>query len=147
MIKYLVISLILLAATLAATESNYFHPNLQLGSMLNPNKLSIGHSISFSSGISSNRTSSYESKYTNHLNYKFSEKLNLKIDLSVVNFGMTSFKKDFSIEANSNNTTHIVPEFRLDFSPTENSKITIEFKQGYSNSLYPISYYPSYWDK
>lgn len=125
--------------SLFGNGADYFRPNLSLIPSINPNKLSIGHSLSFSSGISSNYSSMYESKYTNHISYEFSPKLSIQIDLSIVNYGFTNFNSDFSIESNGSNDTKLVPEFRLDWKPTENSSVTIEFKRynGYSH--------PNYW--
>lgn len=137
--RNLVILYLILGMSLFANSSDYFHPNLSLIPSINPNKLSIGHTLSFTSGISSNYASMYESKYTNHISYEFSPKLSIQIDLSVVNYGFTNFNSDFSIESNGSNDTKIFPEFQLNWKPTENSSVTIEFKRYNSYS------YPSYW--
>jgi len=136
--KILVVLCVLSALSLMANEADYFRPNFNLMPTINPNKLTIGHTLSFSSGISSNYTSNYESKYTNHISYEFSPKLSIQVDLSIVNYGMTNFNKDFSIESNGNNDTKLIPEFRMDWKPTENSSVTIEFKRynGYNSPRY-----------
>jgi hypothetical protein len=85
--------------------------------------------MTFSSSFSSNNHSIYESVYTNHLNYNFSPKLNLKIDLNFINYGSATYKSGIEFEGNNDNTSRVLPNFQLNYSPTENMKFVIEFRQ------------------
>lgn len=116
--------------------SNAFKPTMLMPSFLNSNNLSINHSVSFFSGISSNKQSYYQSVYTNHLKYQFNSKLNLNVDLNFVNFGTATYKSGIEFEGNNDNTSKILPDFQLNYRPSENMNIIIEYKQyGSNNSL------------
>jgi len=106
-----------------------FTPELLMPSMINMNKLTINHSMTFSSSFSSSNHSIYESVYTNHLNYNFSPKFNLKIDLNFINYGSATYKSGIEFEGNNDNTSRVLPNFQLNYSPTENMKFVIEFRQ------------------
>ena len=108
---------------------NAFTPSLLTPSFLNTNNITINHSVSFMSGISSNKQSYYQSVYTNHLNYQFNPKLNLKLDLNFVNYGTATYKSGIEFVGNNDNTSKILPNFQLNYSPSENTSFTIEFKQ------------------
>lgn len=128
--KIMLIALLILAFSLNADIINSaFTPELLTPSMINMNNLTINHSISFSSSISSNSQSAYESIYTNHLNYKFSSKLNLKVDLNFINYGSATYQGGMEFDGNNDNTSRILPNFQLNYNPSENVKFIIEFKQ------------------
>ncbi len=126
LIFILVASIVILNAEII---NSAFTPELFMPSMINMNNLTINHSISFSSSISSNNQSAYESVYTNHLNYKFSPKFNLKVDLNFVNFGSATHQSGIEFEGNNDNTSKILPNFQLNYNPSENVRFIIEFKQ------------------
>ena len=126
----MLIALLILAFSLNAEIINSaFTPELLTPSMINMNNLTINHSMSFSSSISSNSQSAYESIYTNHLNYKFSSKLNLKVDLNFINYGSATYQGGIEFDGNNDNTSRILPNFQLNYNPSENVKFIIEFKQ------------------
>ena len=128
--RIMLIALLILAFNLNAEIINSaFTPELLTPSMINMNNLTINHSISFSSSISSNSQSAYESVYTNHLNYKFSSKLNLKVDLNFINYGSATYQGGIEFDGNNNNTSRILPNFQLNYNPSENVKFIIEFRQ------------------
>ena len=128
--KIMLIALLILAFSLNAEIINSaFTPELLTPSMINMNNLTINHSILFSSSISSNSQSAYESIYTNHLNYKFSSKLNLKVDLNFINYGSATYQGGIEFDGNNDNTSRILPNFQLNYNPSENVKFIIEFKQ------------------
>jgi hypothetical protein len=128
--KIILIALLILAFSLnAEIINNAFTPELLMPSMINMNNLTINHSMSFSSSISSNNQSAYESVYTNHLNYKFSPKFNLKVDLNFINFGSATHQGGIEFEGNNDNTSKILPNFQLNYNPSENVRFIIEFKQ------------------
>jgi len=113
----------------AEIVNSAFSPELLMPSMINMNNLSINHSMSFNSSISSNSQSAYESVYTNHLNYKFSSKLDLKVDLNFVNFGSATHQGGIEFDGNNDNTSKVLPNFQLNYNPSENVKFIIEFRQ------------------
>jgi hypothetical protein len=104
-------------------------------SLLNPYKLKMSHSMGFTAGTASNGLGFYESRYTNHLQYEFSPKLNLALDLNFVNYGSTTMSKGFSFEGNDDNKTKILPEFSLNYKPTESISIQLEYRN--MGSRYP----------
>jgi|WetSurMetagenome_2_1015567.scaffolds.fasta_scaffold981567_1 hypothetical protein len=124
-------ALVLLLALPLAAQLNLPKPDLNpfhsSGSgLLGINHLSMSHSIGFSAGVSSNGKGYYLSRYTNHLRYEFNPKLNLELDLNVVNFGTASS----SFKINSDNKSKILPEFKLTYKPSENVSLQLEFRQG-----------------
>ncbi len=128
--RIMLIMILIIAFSLnAEIINNAFTPELLMPSMINMNNLSINHSMSFSSSISSNSQSAYESVYTNHLNYKFSSKLDLKVDLNFVNFGSATHQGGIEFDGNNDNTSKILPNFQLNYNPSENVKFIIEFRQ------------------
>ncbi|OPX26599.1 MAG: hypothetical protein B1H06_05445 [Candidatus Cloacimonas sp. 4484_143] len=134
----LIMILILTFALNAEMINNVFKPNLLMPSFLDANKISVNHSISFSSGISSNKQSFYQSVYTNHLSYNFNSKLKLDLDLNFVNFGTATYKSGIEFDGNEDNATKVLPNMQLNWKPSENTSITIEFKQ--YNSPFDFSY-------
>ncbi len=116
--------------------SNAFKPTMLMPSFLNSNNLSINHSVSFFSGISSNKQSYYQSVYTNHLKYQLNSKLDLNIDLNFVNFGTATYKSGIEFEGNNDNTSKILPDFQLNYRPSKNMSIIIEYKQYGSNNYF-----------
>ena len=126
MITILIISMVILNAEII---SNAFTSDLLMPSMINMNNLTMNHSMSFSSSISSNSQSAYESVYTNHLSYKINSKLDLKLDLNFVNFGSATHQSGIEFDGNNDNTSKILPNFQLNYNPSENVKFVIEFRQ------------------
>ena len=128
--RIILVTLLILAFSLNAEVINSaFTPELLMPSMLNINNLTINHSMSFSSSISSNSLSAYESVYTNHINYMFSPKLNLKVDLNFINFGSATYQGGIEFDGNNDNTSRVLPNFQLNYKPSEKMNFTIEFRQ------------------
>jgi hypothetical protein len=128
--KIMILILLTVVFSLSAQViDSAFTPELLMPSMINMNKLTINHSMTFSSSFSSSNHSIYESVYTNHLNYNFSPKFNLKIDLNFINYGSATYKSGIEFEGNNDNTSRVLPNFQLNYSPTENMKFVIEFRQ------------------
>lgn len=128
--RIILVTLLILAFSLNAEVINSaFTPELLMPSVLNINNLTINHSMSFSSSISSNSLSAYESVYTNHINYMFSPKLNLKVDLNFINFGSATYQGGIEFDGNNDNTSRILPNFQLNYKPSEKMNFTIEFRQ------------------
>jgi len=135
---FILLSAILLVLPLVA-QVNLINPALFLGdmdnnSLLNPARLNMGHSMGFMAGTSSAGYGYYLSRYTNHLSYAFSQKLKMELDLNVINYGSTAS----SFKINDDNSTRIVPDFRLSYKPSDNMHFQIEFHQG--------NYFPNYYN-
>ncbi|MDD4223090.1 MAG: hypothetical protein PHD87_00690 [Candidatus Cloacimonetes bacterium] len=94
--------------------------------LLSLDRLSMSHSMGFEAGTSSAGGGFYLSRYTNRIRYAFNPKLDLELDLSLVNFGSTSSKLEF----NSDNSTKVIPEFRLNYRPSDSVNLSVEFRQG-----------------
>ncbi|MDP8268529.1 MAG: hypothetical protein P9L97_07370 [Candidatus Tenebribacter davisii] len=128
--KIIVILILTLSFCLnAQIINNAFTPELIMPSMINMNKLNMNHSMSFSSAISSNNQSFYESVYTNHISYEFNPKFNLKLDLNFINFGSATYQSGIEFEGNNDNTTKVLPNFQLNYKPSENINLIFEFRQ------------------
>jgi hypothetical protein len=106
------------------------NPNLSGNSLLNMNKMDMGHTLSFMAGGSSNSQGFYQSTYTNHIFYTVNEKLRFNIDLNFVNYGTATFSKDFDIEGNNDNKSNVVPAFNMQYKPSENTTIEFHFQYG-----------------
>ena len=105
-----------------------FNPNFQLGGFLHPDKVKMNHSMSFSSGMASNGLGFYESAYTNHLRFDLRDNLKFNVDLSYVNFGTMTHENNMNFNSNKDNQGVIVPAFSLEFKPSTNTTIWIEYK-------------------
>ena len=96
-------------------------------------RLSMNHSMGFEAGMSSAGGGYYLSRYTNHIRYNLNPKLDLELDLSLINYGSANSKLEFG----SDNTTRVIPEFKLNYRPSESVNLSLEFRQGspwYSSS-------------
>ena len=104
-----------------------FNPNFQLGGFLNPDKVKMNHTMSFSSGMASNGLGYYESAYTNHLMFDLRDNLKFNVDLSYVNFGTMTHDSNLNFNSNNDNQGVIVPAFSLEYKPTENTTFYFEY--------------------
>lgn len=122
---------ILVIAPISAQMANkpFLNPSLDGVSLLKPNNLEMNHTLSFMSSFTSEGDGFYQSVYTNHLMYRFNPKLDLRVDINFVNYGTANFDRSFSVNANDDNTSAVMPEFSLNYRPTDNSKISIQFRQ------------------
>jgi hypothetical protein len=131
--KLLVVLVLLISLQILFSQDGIFtrptvNQDIDSNALLNPYKLKMSHSMGFMAGTSSNGLGFYESRYTNHINYEFSPKLSLALDLNFVNFGTTNTSKSFSFEANDDNKSKILPEFSLTYKPSESVTINLEYK-------------------
>lgn len=115
-----------LAAQIDLPKPNFSVMPKSARSLLDPSRLSMSHSVGFEAG-SSSLGGYYMSHYTNHLKYSFNPKLDLKLDLSLVNFGTSSP----SFKLNDDNNSRIIPGFTLDYHPSESLIIQVRYQQGY----------------
>ncbi len=126
----LIYSNMLFAQDLALPQnapSSFFFP-----STLPLNNLKMSQSISFSTTYNSGTKSAYYlSNFCNSFKLPLSDKLKLALDLNFVNFG----KFGSSSPMISNENTKILPNFSLDYAPTENMRFRIEYQS------YPTYYH------
>ena len=94
--------------------------------LISLDRLSMNHSMGFEAGMSSAGSGYYLSRYTNHIRYNLNPKLDLELDLSLVNYGSANSKLGFG----SDNTTRVIPEFKLNYRPSESVNLSLEFRQG-----------------
>ncbi|MGB4309771.1 MAG: hypothetical protein WBI94_05790 [Candidatus Cloacimonadaceae bacterium] len=145
----IVCALILLSLPLMAQidlpKPNFSMMNAPRSPLFDVSKLKMSHSVGFEAGASS-MGGFYLSRYTNHLKYSFNPKLDLKLDLSVINYGSSNAK----FKLNDDNRSQFVPGFTLDYHPSDSFNIKVEYRQGMplgSGSWYHQDPYRSWWDK
>lgn len=138
-IALLVLILIFIQILSAEFSPRIYNPTLNTPSLFNLNNIKMSHTISFSAGVNSDNFSYYQSVYTNHIFYRINSKLDLNLDLSFVNFGTATFDRGFQIEGNNDNSSRIIPEFSLNYRPSRNFNIVVEYRNlgsGYFNPYY-----------
>jgi hypothetical protein len=105
-------------------------PDLNPFSLNSPilKNIKMSHSMGFEAGSSSGGNGYYLSRYTNHINYQFSPKLELDLDLNFVNFGTMNTTQSFAL--NDDNNNKILPEFSLRYKPSDSMSFEIKMSQG-----------------
>ena len=134
--------LVLLAAYPLLAQIDFPKPNLNPfkgSSLLKSNKLSMSHSMGFEAGTASGGNGYYLSRYTNHIAYSFNSKLKLDLDLNFINFGSASTARGISF--NQDNSSRILPEFSLNYKPSDSVSFELHYRQAPS-SLYQYSNRP-----
>jgi len=117
---------------------------IRLGSLINPEKVKMNQSMSFSSGASSTGNGFYQSAYTNQLQFDLRDNLKLNVDMSFVNLGTMTHQNDLKFSGNDDNRNVLIPGVSMQYKPTDNTTIYIEYKQstgygspfGMGDSLY-----------
>ena len=144
----IICALILLSLPLMAQidlpKPNFSLMNASRTPLFDISKLKMSHSVGFEAGASS-MGGYYLSRYTNHLKYSFNPKLDLKMDLSVINYGSSNAK----FKLNDDNRSQLVPGFILDYHPSDSFKIKLEYRQGMplgSGSRNNLDLHRSWWD-
>jgi len=134
--KVLILTVILLCVSLTlCAEYNFYQPTFNMGSginvggLLNPDKVKMNHSMSFASGMASNGYGMYQSAYTNHMQFNLRENLKLNMDLSLVNYGSMTHQNNLNFSSNDDNKNAVVPAFSLQYKPTDNTTFYIEYRQ------------------
>ncbi len=129
--------------------SSGFNPHFKLPSLgseysyslFNPNNLTINHSMGFTSGMYGDQ-SYYQSRYTTHLDYALAKNLDFKLDLNFINDGTATMNGGFDIEGNNDNDSQILPNMSLEYRPSKNTVIRLDFTS--YNENYPYGRY-GYW--
>lgn len=79
--------------------------------------LKTSQSFSISTFFNSeSKKSNYLTNFCNSFHFKLSPKLNVKLELNVVNYGNLNTIDKYSLKGN----TKILPNFQLDYSPNQN---------------------------
>ncbi len=114
-------------------------PSQNILGFFNPNNFSMKHSISLSYATAGGNAISL-GVYTNSMMYKFSDKLNIQVDASLVNSPYSSFGKEFSNQING----IYLSKAEVNYQPSDNFKMSIRFSQYPGNYLSPRGYYSGY---
>jgi len=137
---FILFVLVITQLLFCSVNGYYQNPNLCFPGLINPDKIQINHSLSFFSGFSSSGTGYYSNIYTNHILFNLRNNLDLKLNLHFINDGSMNFDQDYDINWNNDNASHIIPEFQLEWRPTDNTTLRIEFEQKrfspWSNSFF-----------
>jgi len=107
-------------------------PSLVLG-FINPNNFSMKHSVNLSYSAFGNQGIAL-GVYTNTMMYKFTDKLNISADVSLVNSPYNSFGKDFANQLNG----IYLSRAELNYQPWENFSVNVQYRSN------PLGYYSPY---
>lgn len=106
-------------------------------SFFDPSKFSMDHSFSMSySSFGSNGIAL--GVYTNTMGYQFADNLRLEVDASFVNSPYSSFGDDLTNQING----IYLSRAELNFKPSENTNIIIQYRQIPAGFGYNYGYYP-----
>ncbi|MGE5363978.1 MAG: hypothetical protein ACM3SM_07600 [Bacteroidota bacterium] len=112
-------------------------PSMVLG-FFNPNNFSMHHSYSLSYSAFGNNSLAM-GVYTNSMAYKFSDKLNVQLDASLVHSPYNTLGNDFTNQING----VYISKAALNYQPWENFKINIQYRNSPYNYYSPYSGYYS----
>ncbi|OQY39026.1 MAG: hypothetical protein B6226_02715 [Candidatus Cloacimonetes bacterium 4572_65] len=115
--------------------TNGWKNNTSNFSLLNPNNYDMNHSFSFATSYASGE-SLYQSTYTNHIAYRVNSKLDINLDLHFTNYGSASVSKGMDIESNDDNTNNIVPDFSVEYRPSENTSFQFVYRGATANPYF-----------
>jgi hypothetical protein len=144
---FLIMFVLILSAELSSVGPGLgWNPGFQLGGLLNPDRISMNHTMSFVSGISSTGDGFYQSSYTNHIRMQLRENLRFNVDLTVMNLGTMSHDNNFNISANDDNRNVILPAVSLEFRPRDNVIINFEYRRVQGNYFQQRHHNRHFWD-
>jgi len=141
------IVLFVLIGSFAYAQMNLPKPDLNPfrvpeNTLFNPNNLRMTHSMGFEASSSSSGDAFYLSRYTNHINYSFSPKLDMQLDLSFVNYGSADTGGGFKF--NEDNKNRIIPSFSMSYRPTDTMRIDFHYRQ---QEPLPQSHYRQWYER
>jgi hypothetical protein len=113
--------------------------NNSFGSILgfiNPDNFSMHHSFGLSYSAFGGVGGMALGIYTNSMAYKFSDRLNLETDISIVNSPYNSFGQDFSKQINGVYLSRV----QMTYKPTDNMNIILQYRQIPGGFYSPYSY-------
>jgi hypothetical protein len=100
------------------------NPITSIFSFINPDNFSMHHTIDFSFSSFGSLGNMSLGVYTNSMEYKFSDRLNIQTDISVVNSPFNSFGSDFSKQINGIYLSKAAVNFKI----SDNMKIFVEYR-------------------
>jgi hypothetical protein len=109
-------------------------PSMILG-FINPNNFQMNHTYNLSYSMFGNQGLAL-GVYTNSMFYKFSDKLNIEVDASLVHSPYNTFGKDFTSQING----IYLSKAALNYKPWENFQINVQYNS------YPMGSYYSPFD-
>ena len=111
-------------------------PSMILG-FINPDNFRMNHTYNLSYSMFGNQGLAL-GVYTNSMFYKFSDKLNIEVDASLVNSPYNTFGKDFTSQING----IYLSKAALNYKPWDNFQINVQYNS------YPSGYYSpfNYWN-
>jgi hypothetical protein len=103
--------------------------------LFNPDNFNMHHSFDLSYSSFGGSNGMALGVYTNSMMYKFSDRLDLQTDISLVNSPYNSFGKDFSKQING----IYLSRAQINFKASDNMNIMIEYNHN------PFGYYSPYY--
>ncbi len=119
------------------------NPSSSFLGFINPNNFSMKHSIGLSYATFGNNAVSM-GVYTNSMMFKFSDKLNIQVDASLVNSPYSTFGTEFSKQINGIYLTRA----QINYQPSEDVRFMVKFSQSPYNSYNPYGFnrFSSFYD-
>lgn len=121
---------------------------------INPDNFSMHHTFDLSFSSFGSLGSMTLGVYTNSMEYKFSDKLNIQTDISIINSPYSTFGKDFSKQING----IYLNRAALNYKISDNMKVFVEYRSfpggyyspfgygGYSSSFFRNGYFNNWGD-
>ena len=107
------------SATVSHTQSN------TVGSWMNMLNMTMSHSYSMTFSNFGGQMQNLNA-YTNHMFFDVSDRIDAQLDVSVLH---APFGNSFMSPDNSLGTQIIIDQARIDFRPSENTRISVQFSQ------------------
>lgn len=115
-------------------------PSSLFAGFINPQNFSMKHQFSMSySAFGGNGVAL--GVYTNTIGYKFTEKLNVEVDASLVNSPYSTFGQGFSDQING----IYLSRAELNYQPYENFFIQVQYRNTPAGYFSPYDRYRSFW--
>lgn len=119
------------SATVTHTQSN------SVGSWMNLLNMTMSHSYSMSFSNFGGQMQNMNA-YTNHMFFDISDRIDAQLDVSVLH---APFGNSFMSTDNSLGAQIIIDQARIDFRPSENTRISVQFSQRpYYSSFGPYGF-------
>jgi len=115
-------------------KNNSFNTFGSFLGFINPDNFSMHHTFDLSYSTLGGSNGMALGVYTNSMAYKFSDKLDIQTDISIVNSPYNTFGKDFSKQING----VYLSRAQLSYKPTDNMRIIVEYRN------VPGGYYSPY---
>jgi hypothetical protein len=114
-------------------DNNIFQPDVKesitsptsnlIFGFIDPNNFYMNHSVSISYGSFGNNSLALDT-YTNSMMYKFSDKLNIQVDASIVQSPYSSLGKNFQNQING----LYLSRAQIEYKPWDNFYISLQYR-------------------